>query len=302
MSAGYLTGLDRNGLRLSGGHPGGTAGAKITTTVTSPTAVAIDAPATYELRRMALPLPTIMPSYNQIGFDSLHYLLGTVELSGTHGVAWMIGAVLPQSDPASVPDPTTKALFPLAIDLTKDAATLTAVGTLSVEVSNFSLPFQSFRIATKFVPGGDPATHSEIAGSAVCANIDFYGPFLQKLGLCNPQTDVVRFLGATDVTRRRDLPAPPAVGTVAFTSAGGAITATFGGSKVKPAEHATSLLVVDAGSGNPVNLDYAFSTKRTTNADGTLATLSVPTAAIELPTATRVYVMVETTAAAKRTL
>ena len=38
----------------------------------------------WELSRLAAPLPTILPSYNQIGFDSLHYLVGLVE-GDAHG-------------------------------------------------------------------------------------------------------------------------------------------------------------------------------------------------------------------------
>lgn len=302
VSAGYLVDLDRAGLRLSGGHSGGTATAKVTTTVNAPTAGVMDPSATYELRRMAVPLPTIMPSYNQIGFDSLHYLMGTVERNGTHGVAWMIGAVLPESMPTSVPDPTTKALFPLAVDLSSDVATMQAIGGLHVQVSNFSLPFASFRVATKFLPGGDAAGRSEIAGSAVCASIGFYGPFLQQLGLCNPQTDVVRFLGATDVLRRTDLAPPPSVGAATFANAGGMLTATLTGSQVKPAEHVVSLLAVDAATGNPVGLDYAFSGTHAQNPDGTLASLAVPTTGVVLPSSMRVYVMVDTTVGAKGTL
>ena len=36
-------------------------------------------PACGSSHRLAAPLPTILPSYNQIGFDSLHYLIGLVE-------------------------------------------------------------------------------------------------------------------------------------------------------------------------------------------------------------------------------
>ncbi len=39
-----------------------------------------------------------------------------------------------------------------------------------------------------------------------------YGPFLELLGLCNPQTDVIGVLGAANVARRKDLP-PPLAGT-----------------------------------------------------------------------------------------
>ena len=69
--------------------------------------------------------------------------------------------------------------------------------------------------------------------------------------------------------------------------------ATVQGSSIQLAQHVVGLLAVDAASGNPVPLDYAFSTKATTNADGTLATVTVATTNV-LPSSMRVYLMVDT--------
>ncbi len=92
LHASYLTDLSRTGLALSGGHDGGTVDATFSTTVDASTSGAIVPSATYEISRLSIPLPTLMPSYNQIGFDSLHYLLGTIALANGKGLAWMIGA------------------------------------------------------------------------------------------------------------------------------------------------------------------------------------------------------------------
>ena len=49
-------------------------------------------------RHKTIPMPTLLASYNQIGFDSLHYLIAMVDDDAApadrakHGVAWMIGA------------------------------------------------------------------------------------------------------------------------------------------------------------------------------------------------------------------
>jgi hypothetical protein len=302
VDAPYLVNLDRLGLKLSGGTRGGSAKTTIQTMVDAPSTGAMDPQSTYELKRLAVPLPTIMPSYNQIGFDSLHYLFRIVEQNGSKGVAWMIGAMLPESQTTSVPDPATKAIFPLSVDLSADLATMQAPGGVKIQVSNFALPFQSFRVATKFAPGGDPSTYAEIAADAVCAKIDFYGPFLQQLGLCNSQTDILRALGVTNVERRTDLPAPPPIGSAVFGMANGSITATLTGSMVRPSAQVASLLVIDAMTGDPVALDYAFKGTTTTNQDGTLATVSIPIGSVTLPPSMRVYVMVDTTAAAKGAL
>ena len=80
------TSFQRAGLRLSGGqrrrdrrrHSSRPRSARRPRARSTPTA-------TYELSRLSIPLPTVMPSYNQIGFDSLHYLLGTVRAGRGEG-------------------------------------------------------------------------------------------------------------------------------------------------------------------------------------------------------------------------
>jgi len=301
VSAQYLVDLERDGLRLSGGQPGGAAQATFHTTINAPSGGAIDPSATYEVFRLAVPLPTVMPSYNQIGFDSLHYLFSTVELSNGVGVAWMIGAMLPEGQSASVPDPTTKAFFPLVLDVTNDVVTMNALSGLDVTVSNLSLPFSSFRVATSFDSTSAPNGTCELAGSSVCGDIPFYGPYLQQLGLCNPQTDVVQFLGAANVQERSDLVAPSGVGQVAFSETSSALVATLTGSSVVAADHVVALLAIDASTGAPVALPYATSTAVTANSDGTLASVSVPTSGT-LPASIRTYLMIDTFVGAKGTV
>jgi outer membrane protein assembly factor BamB len=308
VHASYLVGLDRNGLQLMGGHDGGTVDGTFTTSVRASTTGTLDAMSAYEVTRLSIPLPTVMPSYNQIGFDSLHYLLGSVESSGNTGVAWMVGAKVPAAGAASVVDPATQAVFPMAVSLSGDLATMTAASGLQVTVMNLTLPFQSFRLSTSFVPGGDSSGAAEIAGSAVCGNIPMYGPFLEELGLCNPQTDVIRVLGAANMARRTDLAAPPPAGTVTFSkttdSKGNvaAVVATVTGSSVHPDQHFAGLLVVDPTTGLPVTLPYGTGTTHTTAADGTLASVTVPTQGATIPAMASVYLMVDTTVGAKSVL
>jgi hypothetical protein len=243
-------------------------------------------------------LPTEMPSYNQIGFDSLHYLLAAVPGQGGAGLAYMVGATLPQGGGPSVVDPATQAIFPMALSTAGDLATFDAASGLQVQIMSFTLPFQSFRLSLGFQPGGDATGTAQLTGSAVCGGIPFYGPFLEQLGLCNPQTDVIRVLGAANVARRTDVAAPPAAGTVTFDAGGDAITATLAGTSVKLAEHLAAVLVLDASTGQPVTLDYGTGTTRTANADGTLATVSVPTKGVTLPAQMKTILMVDMAPAA----
>jgi outer membrane protein assembly factor BamB len=298
----YLVNLQRKGLRLSGGQAGGTVDASFSTTVSSSTGGKLDPTATYEVTRLSIPLPTVLPSYNQIGFDQLHYLLGTVAMTGSTGLAWMVGGVLPPGKTASIVDPTTQAIIPMAFDVSGDLVTMNAASGIQVTVTSFTLPFQSFRLALGFTPGGAASGTAELTGSAICGQIGFYGPFLQQLGLCNPQTDVIRVLGAANTARRTDLPAVPAAGMVSFASTSGGITATVTGSAVKPTEHLVGLLAADATSGQPVPLQYGTGTQRNAAADGTIASVTVPTKGVKLPAKMNVYLMIDTTVGAHGSL
>ncbi len=109
--------------------------AKFTTNVRASTSGALDTTSAYEIARFSIPLPTVMPSYNQIGFDSLRYLLGTVESDGHTGLAWMVGAKLPPGGTASVVDPTSRAVFPFTVTSSGDLATLIAAMSLEVNMA-----------------------------------------------------------------------------------------------------------------------------------------------------------------------
>jgi hypothetical protein len=281
---------------------GGAVSATFSTTVASPTTGMLAPGASYELSRLSIPLPTVMPSYNQIGFDQLRYLLGIPESNGTTGVVWMVGGVTPSAGAEAVVDPTTQAIIPMGYATSGDLITMTAASGIQVTVTSFTLPFQSFRVAMGFTPGGAASGTAELEGSAICGQIGFYGPFLEQLGLCNPQTDVIRVLGAANTTERTDLAAVPPAGTVTFTQSSSAINATVTGSMVKPSEHLVGILAVDASTGQPVSLQYGTDTTRTTNPDGTLATVSVPVGSTTLPAQMRVYLMVDTVVGAHGTL
>jgi hypothetical protein len=247
------------------------------------------------MSRLAVPLPTVMPSYNQIGFDSLHYLVGVVE----SGVGWMVGAALDASG-NTVIDPQTKSIFPLA--LANDGALLTLTGQdLRVEVMSFALPMKDFRIATRLGPTADAVASAAITGSTLCAPVPMYGPFLETLGLCNPQTDLITVFAGANLTRYGDgtASAPAGVGQVAFASSGGALVATVTGSSLKLADHLAAILAVDSATGRPVSLGYSLDTTRSADANGMLAKVSLPTAGHTLPPKARVYLMIDTYPAAR---
>jgi outer membrane protein assembly factor BamB len=298
VSAGALINLSRTGLKLSGGTPGGTATLSWTPTVNAPTPSPFPlAGANWELARVALPLPTLLPSYNQIGFDSLHYLIGMVEPS----VAWMAGAKLASDENVTEIDPATGALFPLSVDYAGGFATWSNQDGVSVEVMNAVIPFKSFRLSGALGSDGNASGAVRLVGSTLCMGIPIYGLFLEKLGLCNPKTDVLTVSGAANL-KTFAAPALAGVGTVTFAATSDAVTATVGGSSLKLAEHACAVLLIDASTGQPVTLDYGLTTTRSADGGGNLATVSIPITGKTVPPMVRAYLMIDTTPAASTTL
>ncbi len=299
----YLIDLDRDGLVFTGGTTGGTFDQTFTFALSAPAsdAIALQAPvagspaSSFELYRLAAPLPTMLPSYNQIGFDSLHYLLGVVE----PGVAWVIGAQL-AADGTTVPDPATHGTFALAIDYHGGLLTLDNEAGFSLEAMGATLTFDSFRVSTRLDANGATTTEPQLAVSSVCSSIQLYGPFLAMLGLCNPQSDQLIVSGGLLLRPHGDggvTTAPTGVGTASFAVAGKVLTVTMAGSAIDPTQHAIGVLLVDATTGAPVSLGYGLATAHTAAADGTLATVTLALTGSE-PAAVRAYLMVDTYPAA----
>jgi outer membrane protein assembly factor BamB len=304
IQAGIRVALSRTGLKLSGGTPGGTASLQLRPTVSPPAAAPyVPSPGvTWELSRLALPLPTILPSYNQIGFDSLHYFVTMVEGASGHGVAWMAGARLAADENRTVIDPQTRALFPLEVAWAGGGASLINRDGVSVEVMNAVIPFRTFRLTASFGGDGSARGPVRLIGSTLCGGIPVYGSFLQQLGLCNPQTDALTVSGAANFTVQAGVPAPTGVGAVSFAATADAVTATLVGSSLTLADHVAAVLLVDAATGRPVTLDYGLTSQRTTDASGVLSTVRIPITGKNVPRLLRAYLMVDSAAVATATL
>jgi hypothetical protein len=259
----------------------------------------------WELSRLAAPLPTILPSYNQIGFDSLHYLVGLVEGDGAgRAVAWVVGGRLTEGENRTVVDPATRVLFPL--EVTHDGGLLTFLGRggFAIEFNAIRIPFTLFRIATRVDAAGAALDSPAINALTPCAGITFYGPFFQQLGYCNPDTDILDAFGGAELAPYEGgVQSPPAgVGTVAFTADATGITATLTGSALRPDTHSVAVVLIDAATGNPVFLDYGFTTARTVAADGTIASVRMPFPAGQVTGTLRAHLMVDAYPAARGTV
>lgn len=283
----YLVNPQRDGLHFTGGEPGGTFDHTFEFTLRAPEkqpyamtvpAAPGDPASSWEIYRLAAPLPTILPSYNQIGFDSLHFLMGAVEGTPDHFIAWVAGAKLAEGENKTVIDPATGALFPLEIDYSGGLFTGAAQAGFAVEVMNLVLPLDRFRLVARLGSDGVTTETPRLLVSTKCAGIELYGQFLQKLGLCNGQTDLLSVFGAALLRKHESgvQSLPDGVGVPAFSFAGGKVTATLTGSTLKTSEHAIGLLLIDAATGKPLPLDYGIVTTRVTGGNGTVSSVSVP--------------------------
>jgi len=257
--------------------------------------------------RLSFPLPTILPSYNQIGFDSLVYLVGLVEGSGTAGTAWMAGAKYLPGQAEPVIDPLTGTLLPLSFTCGDGLITLSNSDGLEVDVMSAVIPLNTFRVSARIDSTGNAAAGARLTGDAVCSDIPTYGLFLQELGFCNPQNDLLTVFGGANFGPygSGQATAPGGLGTVAFGITTSAVTATLTGSTLVQADHVASVLLLDATSGAPVGLSYGPITKTTADSSGHLATVTVPLPASPsppLPSSLRAYLMIDTYPAAKGSL
>ncbi|MBU0552445.1 PQQ-binding-like beta-propeller repeat protein [Myxococcota bacterium] len=265
----YLINPEREGLRFTGGETGGAFEERFTFTVEPPD-VGAASHAAWIMSRLAAPMPTILPSYNQIGFDSLHYFIAAIEPVEAGMLGWVVGAKL--EDGEVLIDPATKALFPLIMHNEGDLFSFRSEGGLSLQVMNADIAFSAFSGAARLLADG-PAM-MRLAISAVCGEIALYGPFLRQLGLCNPETDTLHAFGATLI---EPIPAPSleGAGVVTFSVEGGVISAALPEATLKADEHVFSLLLLDA-AGHPLEIAYGLETIREADDGGLIRAVRLP--------------------------
>ncbi|MCB9520392.1 MAG: PQQ-binding-like beta-propeller repeat protein [Myxococcales bacterium] len=304
----YLVDPERAGLRFSGGTTGGSFDGTFAIEVDRgaapelPFAVPTDGAdqTVWELSRLAAPMPTLLPSYNQIGFDSLHFLIGLVapivgepEDVTQRWLGWVVEGVPAGEGGAVIPRAGTRGVFPVVVERQGPFVTLTNEDGLALEVMSATLEFETFRMAAELGADLDAVRPITVHAATECGGIPLYGPFLRTLGLCNPDTDRLIAYGAALLTAwALALAAPAQVEGVTLEVTAGRLVATFATPSLDPTVHSVSLLLADA-AGRPVALDYGPALRTTTGAGGLVAELSLPVPR-DLSGELMAYVMVDT--------
>ena len=310
----WLQNPERDGLKTTGGTTGGKLDQTFVFTLpaTGADQLPLPVPATigddaglWEMARLAAPLPTILPSYNQIGFDSLHWQVGLVHGDAHNAVGWVMGALPSDLPPGVVADPATKALFPVTIHFEAGRVTLENHAGLALEAMGASLSFDDFRLSARLDEKGEAqAGGAVLSVTTTCSTIAFYGAFLQQLGFCNPVTDQLVAFGAallrpigTGVQH-----APVGVGTVTATRTALQVSFALQGGTLDATQHRLGILLEDPATGTPLAISYGPKTQQHADASGHLDGVTLDTASANLPTTVRAWLMVDTYAAAVREL
>ena len=314
ITGNYLVNPERDGLRFSGGDQAGIFSETFTFSLNQSGSPTLPLPVpqnpgddsgVWELSRLAASLPTILTSYNQIGFDGLHFLVGLVEgQSGGKGIAWMVGAKLAEGENRTVIDPETGAMLPMEFNYNSGLLTLSSQRGMKLEVMNETLSFRTFRISARLDPNGAMADTPQVHASLVCADLGFFAPYLRDLGFCNPDTDILNAYGAINLTPYAGgtQSTPAGLGNVTLSAVSNLAQAAFSGSSLKASEHSFGILMIDPATNRPVALDYGLETRKNASANGTIESVGITYENNDVPTQARVYLMVDAYPAAKATL
>jgi outer membrane protein assembly factor BamB len=302
----FIEDMWRLGLKFFWGHIGGSFQKHYTFHVPARSSAALpyEAPSgpgalstVFELSRLSAPNPTMLPSWNQIGFDSLHYLAGVVEEGREEAMLlWVIGGKL--KDGETIVAPSLDVRFPLS--LTCDRGLLTFHnydGFKTNFIGSWDMPFGLWRIAAKAEAGSGRILHTPaFTAVALGDEIEFYGTFLKLMGMTDWRTGRMLVFGGMDLELRGKGYAarPHGIGGVSFSSSDTETVAKLEDSSLQKKEHVYSLLLVDEASGKALPLYYTKNTAVSASEDGSVNAVSVSYDKGEVEGSVKAYLMVDT--------
>ena len=323
----YYTGGFRFGNMTLGGWQAGTFQGQFAFQVdpggqSMPLSVGGERVSAFEWTRLAAPIPPMLPSLNQIGFDYMEWIVAPVlitpsgalgDLPGKSGrmVLWAIGAKRSASGEL-VPDPSSD--FTLPLNARTQGADFVAVDqNFPMPITGINIPFNLFELRGTFGPNG-VTTHPAAYASTDALSIPTFGPYLVIAGLANNWYKELLVSG-TYVTRPYDgpanhLPAGIHVNGLTFKApvkdADGSVTATFTldpGAAYPVSAHRAGLLLVDAAASTAVYMDYKANLSVQAGADGNLqsVTLKLP-AGLALPAHAQAFVLLDVFPVYQRTV
>ncbi len=302
ITGGYKTNLNRFGLKFFGGKKAGTLEETFTFKVNKPsgaenpfmTAVEDSQQSMLEFSRLSVPTPSMLPSYNQIGFDSLHYVGGAVT-KNTNGqmVVWVIEGRLNEDGKTSI-DPNAITRYPLLLSYDNGLVTFSNYDGFKIKfIGSWDMPFAAYRISSTLNEAGTLAENATVIAVTNCDEIKFYGIGLKLVGMSEFKTGQMFVRGGTNISQWQNAFKPEGVGEITITNDEARVTATFSNSSLKADEHVYSIMLTDEND-NPLPLYYTNNTTIEANTDGTIKSITYTFDKGEEISMAKTYVIVDT--------
>jgi outer membrane protein assembly factor BamB len=261
----------------------------------------------FTISRLAIPLPPLLPSVNQIGFDSYDMLAGTIARSRANRrgegrlLLWVIAA---RRDRRGLlrPDPNGNFQFPLSGVYRRNTLEL-ASQDLSLQFSFGSVPLSLFDVRGQMSPDLVLRPGAGIYSQTTCAAVPNYSAQLRIAGVCNAQDTLAAsgtlLTGAYGSHAANRRPAGVRLTSLQLARPGpgspGSALATLGvrGRRYPASKHVGSILLTGPG-GEVVPLDYRSATSAVTDSRGNLRAiqLTIP-AGTSLPSPLRAYAILD---------
>jgi hypothetical protein len=260
-----------------------------------PLAVGEHAVTALEWTRLATPIPPMLPSLNQIGFDYLDWIMGPVVISEPDAqgrgrlVMWVIGGKR-EDDGTLVADPASDFTFALNGRYRGDLFLLENRG-FTMPITGIPIPFNLLQMRGQLGADGRVLPGATVYADTEVLSIPTFGPYLVVAGLANNWFEKLLVTG-TYITRPYPPDGPAARRPVGLTVADvtyepptdvadGRVTATFHlerGATYPADRHRPGLLLLDNSAMQAVTLDYHANLSTTVDNAGNVAavTLRIP--------------------------
>ncbi|MAT43948.1 MAG: hypothetical protein CL609_16555 [Anaerolineaceae bacterium] len=303
VTADYKTNLQRFGLKFFGGKKAGSLEENFTFQINQlpgvdnpfVTAVETQQQSVLEFSRLSVPTPSMLPSYNQIGFDSLHYVAGAVAKNKNDQIVmWVIEGRLNENGKTAI-DPSAITRYPLLLNYNEGLVTLSNYDGYKIKfIGSWDMPFSSYRISTVLNEKGQFEDSAAVIAVANCDEIEFYGLGLKLVGMSEFKTGQMFVRGGTEITAWDNVSSPIGIGTVLLNEENDKVTAEFVNSSLLASEHVYSIMLADE-TGTPLPLYYTNNTSIEVNSDGTIKSVSLTFDPDEDISSMRtIYVLVDT--------
>jgi outer membrane protein assembly factor BamB len=263
--------------------------------------------AAFKLRRLALPLPPLLPSVNQIGFDSYDWIVGTIRKTRKPGsdrgelLLWVVGSRVDENG-VRVPDRQSEFAFPLAGRYARDGIILEQSG-FELLFTFGPVPLETLQFRGRMDPDRRVGPGASVYGEVNCLEVPNLGTLLLVAGLCNEEAKLISsgayltsgYTGPAG--RRREGVSIESVKLTRPTAGeDGAVSVDFDlarNSRFGVNRHTADVLLVDRSTGEPLGLDYnGLTSLRLSDKQITGVDLRLP-AGTDLPERIRAHVITD---------